>query len=237
MLWPVVMLALLWPVRRAGLAVAIAAAMVVLPPVVVTGERAARAYATGLRQEPVDAPALGRLGGMKIRPEMAQHAIKMERIRKAHRATFDAIAQDHILPDYIYYSGFDSQYLMLKHASEAVEALRRIEDASGLRFETIGNLNFVNPFPWAMGRTGPLHVSIGQDPSRTVPPLDGETAEAVSQADVVLLPTCPLTMANLDLMNRYLEAEPVGLSRHQRRRLTDCYDAFVRPDLVDAFGS
>ncbi len=233
MIWPALLAILLRlprllarPVFAASIATLAAAAA--LPPVVATVENAARAYAGAIRNVPLAHPELGTLGAVNARPEMVRRAELMAAAYASGREHYDKIAAAGELPSPMLYQDFDFQYLHLKVTGDAVAALKEIEGRTGIRFETLMNINFVNPFPWLMQRSAPRHIAIGADPSRTVPPPDDETLSVVSSIDIALLPTCPPTSANADLLAIYAEA----LARHRRIELTSCFDAFVHPDLA-----
>ena len=85
--------------------------------------------------------------------------------------------------------------------------------------------DFANPVTAVMGRTPARGVSIGGDPFRAVLPLTDEEAEALSQTDIVLLPTCPVTAARNKLLSDYQRA----YKGFNRITLTECFDALEHP--------
>ena len=103
--------------------------------------------------------------------------------------------------------------------------------ASFTGFRTIFNVDFTNPFPWLMDRSAPLHVAIGADPFRAIPPPDENVRAALDAVDVALVPTCPVTNVNQTLLSLYL---PSLETAHSRITLTSCYDAFIRNSLKPA---
>lgn len=222
----IVMRAFGWMTRPRLLAcILLAGAAAVLPFTVNTMERAARAYAGGLKNLPLETRNLKTLGHLNMRPEVAARADKMMALYPAQRAGFEAFAGIGELSSPLLYSDPDFQITHLRTIDDAIDAIGALERRSGVRFETMLDINFVNPFPYLMDRSAPRRVSIGADPSRTVPPMTDTATQAVSDVDLALLPTCPLTAANRDLLGHYAAA----LSNHRRITLTDCFDAFVNP--------
>jgi hypothetical protein len=147
-----------------------------------------------------------------------------------HRETFDAFAQMGELPGPIFYSDFDFQLAYLRTIDDAIDDIRALEARSGVRFETIMNVNFANLFPYLMDRSATKHLSIGADPSRTTPPLNEAGRAAIADTDLVMIPTCPTTSANADLMALYAP----GLTEHSRITINGCYDALVHPRFAEA---
>ncbi|MCB1468232.1 MAG: hypothetical protein KDK08_14060, partial [Rhizobiaceae bacterium] len=155
---------------------------------------------------------------------------RMLKIYPEHQDFYNDMALAGELPAPMLYSDFDFQIAYLTITDQAVEAIRKLEAAKGIRFETMGSLNFVNPFPWLMDRTAPLYVSIGADPLRTVPDASAREQEVMRSTDIVLYPTCPSTLANVMLYDMYA----ASLSGHSRVKLTECYDAFINAKFASA---
>ena len=149
-----------------------------------------------------------------------------------HRKLYEDLAGIYELPTPLLYSDFDFQIGYLSAVDTAISSIRDIETKAGIRFDTIMSLNFVNPFPWLMQRSAPLHVAIGADPGRAVPPPGLEEEQAVADTDLVLLPTCPPTANNSILYTLYIPA----LTNHRRIKLDACYDAFIHPKFDTALG-
>ena len=234
-IWPAVLPALtrLWQTETARspaflVAVALAAAAA-LPPLVNTVERAARTYIGAIKNVELPNSNLKTLGRVNMRPEVLRRSEKMLDFYVRHRDTYADFIRIQELPAYMYYSEFDFQAAHLLAIDGAIDAIRELEAEQGIRFETILNLNFVNPFPWLLDRSAPLHVAIGADPTRAVPPPDAEALEAVRQTDLILHPTCPLTTANADLLKIYAPA----MQDHERIALNQCFDAYLSPEMAD----
>ncbi|SEB39349.1 hypothetical protein SAMN05216452_0804 [Nitratireductor aquibiodomus] len=233
-IWPVLLpvLVRLWqseterPVFLVAAALASAAA---LPPLVNTVERAARTYIGAIKNVAMPNQNLKTLGRLNMRPEILARSEKMLDFYTLHRDTYADFIRIQELPSSVYYSEFHFQATHLMAIDGAINAIRELEEEQGIRFETILNLNFVNPFPWLLDRSAPLHVAIGADPTRAVPPPDAEALEAVRQTDMILHPTCPLTTANADLLKIYAPA----MQDHERITLNQCFDAYLSPRMAD----
>lgn len=233
-IWPVLLPVLLrlWQSeapRSAFIAAGLLAAAAALPPLVNTAERAARTYVGAIKNVTMPSENLKTLGRLNMRPEILARAEKMMGFYAKHRETYADFIRIQELPSYVFYSEFDFQIAHLMAIDEAITAIRELEAEQGVTFDTVMNLNFVNPFPWLMDREAPRHVSIGADPTRTVPPPDAEALAAVREADLILHPTCPLTTANADLLALYAPA----MQDHEQITLNDCFDAYLSPLMAD----
>ncbi len=233
-IWPVLLPVLmrLWQSdapRSAFIAAGLLAAAAALPPLVNTAERAARTYVGAIKNVTMPSENLKTLGRLNMRPEILARAEKMMGFYAKHRKTYADFIRIQELPSYVFYSEFDFQIAHLMAIDEAITAIRELEAEQGVTFDTVMNLNFVNPFPWLMDREAPRHVSIGADPTRTVPPPDAEALEAVREADLILHPTCPLTTANADLLALYAPA----IEDHEQITLNECFDAYLSPLMAD----
>ncbi|EKF44053.1 hypothetical protein NA8A_04555 [Nitratireductor indicus C115] len=233
-LWPAILPALisLWKEHgpdRVFATAALLAAAAALPPVVNTAERAARTYVGAVKNVALPSRNLKTLGRVNMRPEILARAQKMLDFYADHRATYADFIRIQELPAYMFYSEFDFQAAHLMAIDRAITDIETLEAEKGVRFETILNLNFVNPFPWLLDRQAPEHVAIGADPTRAVPQPGEEALEAVRETDLILHPTCPLTTANADLLKLY---EP-AMRNHKRVELDKCFDAYVSPRLAD----
>src|SRR5690606_39172701 len=112
----------------------------------------------------------------------------------------------------------------------AVSDIVALEGRKDIYFDTMMELNFVDPFPYLMGRQSPKYIAIGADPTRAVPTPGPEVENAVRDTDLVLYPTCPLTTDNPALYQLYAPA----LKRHIHIKLNGCFDAFVHPKFAAA---
>jgi hypothetical protein len=233
LIWPAVLSVLLKAGRMIATPKILIAAMAlagacVLPPMVNTAERAARAYVGAAKNVELPHGHLKTLGAINARPDVMQRALKMLPFLAEHREPFERFVEIGELPTPLLYSDFDFQIGQLVATDRAVGSLLDLEQQAGIRFDTIMNLNFVNPYPWLMDRSAPKHLAIGADPSRAMPAAGSKALDAVRNVDIALLPTCPLTTANAKLLELYGE----GLKDHTRIRLDDCNDAFVNPRLA-----
>ena len=226
----------LWPVAIAfapGLslagwkarAAALLAAASLLPPLVTTIASAVRAHGGQVRHVAIAAEAIGPLARVTAKPQTLARAQAMAAHYAAERPAYAALAGSGWLPGPDSYAEHDYQLLQLMEAARAVEAVRSLEAERGIRFGSVMALNFVNPYAAALGRSAPRHVSVGADPSRTVPAPDAATMDAVRATDLVLRPICPVTSANQGLHRLYAAA----LGGHRRFRITRCTEAWTHP--------
>ncbi len=234
-LWPALLAVVIAAGRLADRPVLVLAifglvAATALPPAVRVVERAARTYVGAVRNVPLAQRNLKSLGAVDMRREVEARAEHMLRFYPEHRALYDNLVAVGELPTPVLYSDFDFQIGYLSAVDTAIDSIRALEAETGVRFDTIMSLNFVNPFPWLMDREAPLHIAIGADPTRAVPAPDSKEESAVADTDLVLYPTCPPTTANAMLYEMYSPA----LARHRRIRLDACYDAFVHPRFAAA---
>jgi len=231
-LWPVAILALGRMFAEDGgngakAGVALLAACTVLPPAVQTVQHAARANVAMIRQAPLEHENLRSMGQVMVRPRKLQRRERMRAHYVEHPEATRAIAMRRELPAYVLYSEHGFQIGLMQDADELVGTLKRLE-ADGLQYETIMTLDFSNPFPWLLDKSGPRHIAIGADPYRAVPKPDADVYNAVADADIVLEPQCPYRDNNRQLYGIYAPA----LTGHIKVRLTDCYMAYVRPSIA-----
>lgn len=217
--------------RPAAIAVAVLALAAALPPVTAVAQKSARAWIGAVNNVPLESRNLKTMGAVNVRPILALRAERLRTLYATERSAFDAFARAGELPSFLLYSDFDFQAGWLMNVDDAVDALRAYEDSNGLRFETIFNVDFTNPFPWLMDRSAPRHVAIGADPFRAIPPPGEDVRAAIAAVDIALVPTCPVTNVNQTLLSLYLPSLQTG---HSRITLTRCYDAFVRNGLKPA---
>lgn len=234
-LWPIVLAILLKAPKLLArpamlLSVMALAAATILPPTLFVIERAARAYVGGAKNKAFAHHNLGTLGAVNMRDEIADRVDHMLRFYPEHWSLYTDLIGAGELPTPLLYSDFDFQIGYLSAVDTAIDSIRRLEADKAIRFDTMMSLNFVNPFPWLMERSAPLHIAIGADPMRAVPKPGSTEEAAVANTDLVLLPTCPLTTANAMLYDMYKSA----LTQHRRIQLDACYDAFVHPRFLSA---
>lgn len=227
LVWPPVLRMLL---RMRGSQVAYRTAILALvvlttlPTMTKTAHRAARTIISGFTYQELQTNNLGTLGRVTARDQFLRRADILRELYPAAPELPSMMADRGEWLSALTPSEPDFQLLWLKNADEAIDAIRALEEQSGRRFETIFTLDFTNPFPFLLGRHGPRGVAIGADPSRTVPDMGELARRALSGPGLVLLPTCPDMIARRRLHAIYAPA----LTGHERIRLTDCYDAFVK---------
>ncbi len=229
-LWPILLAILLDAARPATskaafLGVTILALCAALPVAVHTVERAGRAWVGAVANNvALEHKNLKTLGRLNMRPVIAERTGHMRAAYVEHRDAFQALTDAGELPSFLQFSDFDFQAAWLENVDTAIDTIRTYEAQHGIRFETILLMDFANPFPWLMDRSGVRHVTIGADPFRAVPPPDDDVVAAVGMADLALRPTCPLTTSNTRLEQIYAPM----LTNHERIALTPCFDAYVR---------
>lgn len=209
-------------------AVSLLATAAALPPMTVIVQKSARAWIGAVNNVRIESRNLKTMGAVNVRPILALRAERMRDTYISEPGAFEAMANVGELPSFLFYSDFDFQTGWLRNADDAIDALRAYEAANGVRFDTIFNIDFANPFPWLMDRHAPKHVAIGADPFRAIPPPDANVRASVAAVDIALVPTCPTTNVNRTLLALYLPSLEAG---HVRIKLTPCYDAFVRNGL------
>ncbi len=210
--------------RRGAFVVLALVAATAIPPVETVLQRAGRAALAQTGYIALPHSHLGSLGQVSQHPEVVGRAGKMQAIYVGSVETFQAIAQQEILPSQTLYSELDFQLGWLLAIDAGIGAILAHEAKTGTRFETIMSLNFVNPFPALMGRSSVRQIAIGADPFRAVPEPDGKALAAVAAADLVLLPRCPVTVANAALHRVYAPA----LAGRREIALGACWTGFVK---------
>jgi hypothetical protein len=236
-LWPVLLSIFLKTGKIAGRPVLVLSIMglvaaTALPPAERVIERAARTYIGAIKNVPLEYRNLKTLGAVDMRPEVARRTEDMLRLYPKLRGAYERLVAEQELPTPVLYSDFDFQITYLSTVDTAIDSIRTLEAKTGVHFDSILSLNFVNPFPWLMDRSAPLYVAIGADPTRAVPTPGSLEETAVANTDLVLYPTCPPTTANAMLYEMYQQ----GLARHRRIKLDACYDAFINPKFGAVLG-
>ena len=228
-LWPLLVVLFLGrePGHRARLSpLVILIALVALPAVTKVLHSMAHTAASSTRNVSLNTDHLPASMSFETKVMTLQAAERSRPIIAAGRETYESYADANILPVYWLYFDHEFQVNVLQAMDDVIAAIRARESDLGIRYETIDLRDFANPIPAIMGRTPAKGVSIGGDPFRTVLPLTDAEAGMLSQTDLVLLPTCPVTAARKKLLSDYAEAYE-GFSRLQ---LTPCFDALEHPD-------
>jgi hypothetical protein len=228
--WPVLLMILRdWigrSSRGAFLVMALVAATAI-PPAETVLQRAGRSLLAQTGYVALPHAHLGRLGLVSQHRDVIDRARAMRDIYATHRATYREIADRKMLPSHTLYADLDFQALWLLAIDSGVAAILAHEAATGARFETIMSLNFTNPFPYLMQRTGVRHIAIGADPFRAVPALEADALAAVAAADLILEPLCPITVANEALKAIYAPA----MTGRREIALGTCWKGYVRDEL------
>jgi len=228
LVWPAVLRLLLRPTMAFGklrFAIYVVIAFVIIPPVSNIAHKAARAAALAPRYEHLDAPRLGPLGRVSAKDVYVEQAQRMRGIYIQHRTTMAEIAKTEALPSFRIFSEHDYQFLLLQEMDLAADAIMKIEARSGEIFNDVFDLDFANPFTYILKKPGPRLVTIGADPSRSIPVPDAATLAAIAATDLILAPKCPYHHARAELQAIYSSA----LQGRHTIKLTDCYDALLKP--------
>ena len=226
-LWPILLLILLdWRQRADRLrpVVLVLVFAVALPSAVILVERSARALLGTAGHVALDAPELGPLGRVSLKPETAQRAALMLDHYARHQAPYRELAAQGLGPSAILYSEIDYQATWLLEVRQGLVALRAWEAANGRRLNGILTLDFVDPFNRLLDRTPPRHVPIGMDPGRSTPALEPRTLAELARTDAILAPKCPPTAARDALRSHF---EP-ALNGRKRVALSPCWDLYLR---------
>lgn len=225
--WPVLLRILLRRVQDARpgrfLVLALVAATAI-PPAMTVVQRAGRTLLAQSNYIALPNDHLGALGRVSQHVEVVGRAGKMQAIYAASTDTYEAIAAQQILPSQTLYSELDFQLGWLMAIDAGIAAILAHEARTGTRFDTIMSLNFVNPFPALMGRSSVRRIAIGADPFRAVPEPDAEAVAAVAAADLILLPLCPVTVANQALHRVYA----LAMTGRREIPLGPCWKGFVK---------
>ncbi|MEN3793856.1 hypothetical protein [Fulvimarina sp. MAC3] len=232
-IWPVILAILLNTNELKGtlrIACLILAAAATLPLLVSTVHRAVRAAVGQAQYVTMDLPHMKTLDQVSQRPEIVERSATVLDLYKRFPQTFEAFAENRILPSFTYYTEEDAQLAWLRAVDEGVEAIEAYETENDVRFDTIFSLNFTNPFPYLMDRHAPKGVPIGADPYRTVPEPSETVLAELEATDLVLYPRCPVTNAIEDLYHFY---EPALASR-KTIALSSCWDGLVKPENLSA---
>lgn len=227
--WPAILRLLLRPTKAFGarqFTIYVLIAFVVVPPVSNIVHKAARAAALAPRYLTLDAVRLGPLGRVSAKDVYIEQAQRMRGIYISHRTTMTEIAKTEALPSFRMFSEHDYQYLLLQEMDRAADAIIKLEARSGERFRNVFDLDFANPFTYILKKPGARLVTIGADPSRSIPTPDPATLASVASTDLILAPKCPYHHARSELEQIYAPA----LQGRRTVKLTDCYDALLKPD-------
>lgn len=226
--WPVLLQLLATAMKdggRRGLVLGALVAAMAIPPAETVLQRMGRTLLAQTTYVALPHTHLGLLGEVSQNREVMLNAETMMAIYPRHPQTFEDIAAARILPNSSLYSALDFQAGWLLAVDAGISAILAYEQQTGRRFQTILNLNFANPFPYLMGRSGVQHVAIGADPFRAVPAMDAQTQGEVEAADLILYPRCPVTVANARLREIYAPA----MQGRREIALGPCWTGYIRP--------
>ncbi len=208
--------------RDAALLVLIAAAT--LPTVLWITHRTVRAVVSAAKYEPVNAPLMGPLARVSVKPEIAQQSRAMLAHYPTAQTSYEFLAKRNVLPSYILFSEIDFQLSWIMSVEAAAQALLAYERETGRHFRRIAAMDFVDPFPVMLKREPLKDMSIGNDPDRTLMKLNERSIKEIASADAILLPKCPVTQARNAIANVYTPS----LAGRRLVALTPCFQMLVK---------
>lgn len=199
-------------------------AATVLPPIAQTLQHATRAVVVGINQEPLEQKHLSNMGAVLVRPFLREREVDLREHWLQYPDAMMNYTKIGQLPEFILFQDFTFQASWAKNADEAVGALLERE-ANGLKFNTVMNIDFTNPFAYLLNKQAPKHVAIGADPTRVVKKLREGEAESLADTDILLKPRCPYTANVKALEDIYKPA----LKNHIEVDVSPCYTALIHP--------
>jgi hypothetical protein len=227
--WPAILRMLLRPsdvFGRARFLIYVLAAFAVIPAVSTIVHKAARVAGLGNTYVALDEPILGPIGRVSAKDVYVEQAERMRSYYIANQDEMVEIANTGALPSFRMFVEHDYQYLLIQEMGRAARAVERLEARTGEHFRSVLTLDFANPFPFILKRPGAERVTIGADPSRSIPTPDEATLLAIADTDLILAPKCPFHRARLEVLELYAPA----LTDRVEAKLTPCYDVLLKPD-------
>src|SRR5690606_13980913 len=110
--------------------------------------------------------------------------------------------------------------------AEAVNAIRRREAETGVRYRSLAGLDYVDPLPMLLGRTPARGMPMELDPTRGYPVARHEDYRAgLREVDVILRPLCPLLPQRAQIA---AIAAPV-LAERTAVQIDPCWIAYETP--------
>ncbi len=227
-LWPVLLLLLgeWWPRRDDGLRpiVLVLVLAVSLPTAVIYLERSMRALMSAPGYAALDAPELGPLGRVSVKPDIAARAAAMIDHYAAQQAAYEDLIRRDLAPSYNLYSEIDYQATWLLELQQGARAIKAWEAATGRRLNGSFTLDFTDPMNRLLDRHPPRKVPLAIDPGRSTPPLDVDTLAELGRTDAILVPKCPPTAARQMIRDHFAKA----LEGRERIALAPCWDMYLR---------
>ena len=173
-----------------------------------------------------DVAVLGPIGRVSAKDVYVEQAERMASFYVKHRDDMEELARTGALPSFRLFVEHDYQYLLLREMGRAATAIEQLEARTGEHFRSVLTLDFANPFPFILKRPGTRLVTIGADPSRSIPTPDEATLQAVADTDLIFAPKCPFHRARLEVMEIYKPA----LKGRVQVAITPCYDVLLKAD-------
>lgn len=207
-------------------------ALAAVPPFVQVTHRAARAAASNPTYDSINLPHLHALGRVNVKDAVLRRVKMMNEHYASHKPTYLDLAEKGQLPAWMYFSEIPMQGTWLRQVDRAIDALLKIEEKSGRRFDSLFSMDFTSPFAWAMDRDAPKHVQLALDPGRTMVPLTDGEREAMEGTTAILKPLCPL-LSNREFIAGHFS--PITKGR-VAVPLHPCWTLYLEPDDAIAFG-
>lgn len=228
MLWPVILMILYFrssPERLPSMLVIVLAMATVLPTFTKMTHKGLRTMAVAPTYDSLDHKNLGILGNVSAKNIFLERVEPMKEFYIKGKWQLGNLSKSEVLPGSIIFSEPDFQILWYHLMDEAINSIYKYEAENGVKFETIFTIDFTNPFPFLMNRNAPKYVQIGADSGRTLGKMSQEVSNSVQNADIILRPTCPILFTVDEIYQIYKDAIDIN---HQRIRLNDCYDAYIK---------
>lgn len=199
----------------------------VFPLLLQTAQRVVRVALVSATYAPLEAPALGELGLVRVRPDQLEEA----RLRLVHqgaeRASYESLAA----------LGHDqvSEWMALPVAQvgyllsldEAISSLRAYEQKNAVTLTRLAAIDFLDPFAALLGRPPIDGLPIVNDPARMMATATTrKTIEALARADAILVPHCPATVQRREILERLGPA----LANRNPVQLSPCWSLYPRTD-------
>ncbi|PZU94344.1 MAG: hypothetical protein DI527_03925 [Chelatococcus sp.] len=227
-LWPILLaLILQWRHRRDTLRplVLVLTLACALPSLIIYVERAARAILGTAAHVALNLPALGPLGRVTVKADLASRATGMLDYYADHQDSYRELARRNLSPSHMLASEIDYQALWLMEVQEGVVALKAWEEANGRKLDGVFTLDFADPINRILDRTPTRAVPVGIDPTRSMPDVSPRMLAELARTDAVLMPKCPPTTARQAIAEHFAPA----LAGRRLVALAPCWDMYLRP--------
>jgi hypothetical protein len=227
LIWPALLLLLRdipLPWQRKNILVLTLIATTALPTPLTIAHRAARSIISAPGYEALNAPLLGPIARVSVKPDIMRQSRAMLAHYPMARTSYEQFANRGVLPSYILFSEIDYQVSWLVSIEQAATAILAYEQDNKKFFKKIVTLDFVDPLPVVLKRLPLRDMSIGNDPTRTLAKLGAHAIAEIASADAILLPQCPVTEARNAIANAYAPS----LQGRRVVAITPCFKMLVK---------